>query len=72
MSDLEYTIQTALQYETFDSLAFRLYGEERMSKYLRAYNRQFSDTVMFDGGEQIKVPILTKTESPETRPPWRR
>jgi len=73
MSDTtEYTTQIAQQNETFDSLSYRLYGEERMSKYIRACNRQFSDTVVFEGGEELKVPLLSQSESTETLPPWRR
>ena len=71
-SDLETITQIALQGDTFDSLAYRLYGEERMSHYLREYNRGYSDVVMFDGGEELIVPLLTKTESTDTLPPWRR
>lgn len=68
----ETTKQVALQGDTFDSLAYRLYGQERMSRYLRAYNREFSDTVIFNGGEELIVPLLSQAESTETLPPWRR
>lgn len=68
----EFIKEAAIANETFDSLAFRLYGEERMSKYIRMYNRQYSDLVMFRGGELLKIPVLTKVESTETLPPWRR
>lgn len=69
---VETITQVALQGETFDSLAYRLYGEERMSHYLRKYNREFSDVVIFEGGEELTVPLLSQTESTETLPPWRR
>ncbi len=62
----------ARQGETFDMLAHRLYTEERMSKYLRYYNPQYSDVIMFSGGEKITVPILSEIESTESLAPWRR
>lgn len=65
-------IDTAIQGETFDMLAYRLYTEERMSKYLRYYNPQYSDVVIFQGGEKITVPIVSEVESTESLAPWRR
>ncbi|MBE7708903.1 MAG: LysM domain-containing protein [Cyanobacteria bacterium SIG32] len=64
--------EIAIQGETFDMLAYRIYTEERMSKYLRYYNPQYSDVIKFQGGEQIKVPIVTAVESVESLAPWRR
>lgn len=65
-------IDTAIQGETFDMLAYRLYTEERMSKYLRYYNPQYSDVIVFRGGEKITVPIVSEVESTESLAPWRR
>lgn len=65
-------IETATQGETFDMLAYRLYTEERMSKYLRYYNPQYSDVIVFQGGEKITVPIVSEVESTESLAPWRR
>lgn len=64
--------ETAIQGETFDSLSYRIYGEEHMSHYIRQYNEQYSDIVMFNGGEELTIPILSETESKESLAPWRR
>lgn len=64
--------ETAIQGETFDSLSYRLYGEERMSHYIRQYNTQYSDVVIFTGGEKLTIPVLSETESKESLAPWRR
>lgn len=64
--------EVAVQGETFDMLAYRLYTEERMSKYLRYYNPQYSDVIKFSGGEKITVPIVSEIESKESLAPWRR
>lgn len=65
-------IETAIQGETFDMLAYRLYTEERMSKYLRYYNPQYSDVIAFEGGEKITVPFVSEIETTESLAPWRR
>ncbi len=65
-------IETANQGETFDMLAYRLYTEERMSWLLRSYNPQYSDVIIFEGGEKITVPIVSEVESKESLAPWRR
>ena len=64
--------EIAVQGETFDSMAYRLYDEERMSKYLREYNPQYSDVVIFEGGESLIVPVVSEAESKENLAPWRR
>lgn len=65
-------IETANQGETFDMLAYRLYTEERMSWLLRSYNSQYSDVIIFEGGEEITVPVVSEIESKESLAPWRR
>lgn len=64
--------EIAVQGETFDSMAYRLYDEERMSKYLREYNPQYSDIIVFEGGETLIVPVVNEAESKENLAPWRR
>lgn len=64
--------ETAIQGETFDMLAYRLYGEERMSYYIRIYNPRYADIVIFNGGEELKIPVVEEAESTDTLAPWRR
>lgn len=66
-----YTV-TARQGDTWDSLAFRAYMEEREAATIIKANIEMAGTVMFDGGEQIIIPIIDKVTTPETLPPWRR
>ena len=45
-----------------------------MSTLLIDANRDYIDTVIFNGGEVLKVPVIdaTQVETSESLPPWRR
>ena len=64
--------ETAVQGDTYDMLAYKLYGEERMSVYIRRYNPRYADVVIFEGGVTLTIPVLSETESKESLAPWRR
>ena len=49
--------------DSWDSIAYRAYKDEFLFHAILEVNRQFSDVVLFDGGEQIEVPDrVTTTE----------
>ena len=58
--------------ESFDLLAGQAYGHETMASAIIAENPDLCDTVLFDGGEVIDLPLVDRVDSPETLPPWRR
>jgi len=60
--------------DTWVSIAIAAYNEERMSTLLIDANRDYIDTVIFEGGEVLKVPVIdaAQVETSETLPPWRR
>ena len=58
--------------ESFDLLAGQAYGHETMASAVVAENPDLCDVVLFDGGEEIDLPLVDKVESPDTLPPWRR
>ena len=58
--------------DTFDSLALAAYNEETMATYIRRANPDLVDLLVFEGGENVKIPILEAVETPDTLPPWRR
>ena len=71
------TISDAITYtaaagETWDSIAYRVYLEERMASTLIQANPRLGSVVMFEGGEVITAPIVSKVKTPDTLPPWRR
>lgn len=67
-----YLEHTAAAMESFDLLAFRYYQEERMAHYIIRANPDLAGVVLFEGGEQLRIPILSQIEKPDTLPPWRR
>ena len=58
--------------DSFDLLAGQAYGHETMASAIIAENPDYCDTVLFDGGEVIDLPLVDRVDSPETLPPWRR
>lgn len=58
--------------DTWDSIAFRAYGVERMAHHIINANLKYIDVLIFEGGEVLQVPIVDEIETPATLPPWRR
>lgn len=42
--------------DTWDSISYKCYGSEFLYQQIMDINRQFSDVVIFEGGEEIQVP----------------
>jgi phage tail protein X len=62
---------TTVQGDTWDVIAYKVYGrEDRMTLLLQA-NPGHEDTVIFSGGVQLIVPPAT-VESSVSLPPWKR
>lgn len=58
--------------ETWDSIAYKAYLEERMASTIIQANQELCHIVVFEGGEEITIPIVSKVVTPESLPPWRR
>ena len=68
----EYTEYTTRAGDTFDLLAIAAYNEEKMASYIVQANPLHMGTIVFDAGVKLKIPVIDKTETPSTLPPWRR
>ena len=69
----EHIIYTAKAGDTWDMISYLNYGfSERYAALLIRANIRLANVVAFEGGEEVKVPIIEKLELPETLPPWRR
>lgn len=58
--------------DTWDSIAYQEYGNERYASMIMEVNRYHMDVLIFEGGLEIKVPIIEEQNIPSTLPPWRR
>ena len=72
MEIIGYKTHTAAAGETFDSVAFDYYGDEFMADKLMKENSIYIKTIVFKGGETLRIPIYDDIESTETLAPWRR
>ncbi len=61
----------AVRGETFDSLALKLYGQEKYAAELLAANMDTCHLLRFMGGEIINVPEVDTTND-DAVPPWKR
>ena len=58
--------------DTYDALALDFYDDERLASHIIQANPQYMETLVFDAGIRIRIPLLDKSERPVTLPPWRR
>lgn len=71
MAEVGYFNYTAKAGDTWDSVAFMAYKEERMAHHVIKANPKYIDVIIFEGGELLKIPIVDEIETPKTLPPWR-
>lgn len=57
--------------DAWDSIAYRLWGEERLMTELVKANPAYLDTLIFPAGVTLTVPDLPTRETPLELPPWR-
>lgn len=61
---------TTVQGDTWDLIAYKLYGEEKYMKYLIEANWTLLDVLIFSSGTVMTVPDLPE-ETDEDKPFWR-
>jgi len=67
----DYNLYEAKANDTFDDIARKAYGDERLYSILLYVNPDTCDRLLLSGGEIIRIPIINLTYS-EKLPPWRR
>lgn len=67
-----YYMHTARAGETWDSIAFDAYLEEREASTIIKANIDMAHVVRFEGGEKVRVPVIEKVYTAATLPPWRK
>ncbi|WP_310830380.1 tail protein X [Paenibacillus pedocola] len=64
-------IYKSVQGDTWDSIAFKLYGDEYLMTLLINANPELAQTVVFSGNVPVNVPDKP-VDASDTLPPWRR
>lgn len=61
---------TTIQGDTWDSIAYKLFGSEKYMKNLIEANRELLEVMIFSSGTIINVPEIPREEM-EDAPIWR-
>lgn len=67
-----YKIIKTIEGDTFDTLALEFYNDEKKASRIIAENLDHCDTLIFEAGVELRIPVITDVDLPETLPPWRR
>lgn len=57
--------------DTFDSIAYEVYGDEELIKPIIEANPEYVETAVFDHGAVLEIPGIEKTDGSVYLPPWR-
>lgn len=60
-----------MQGDTFDILALDAYNDEYKAHVIIQANPQYADTLVFDEGVTLKVPVIEQ-QATQSLPPWKR
>ena len=58
--------------ETPDILALKYYNNEFMASYILEANVQYNNVTVYEGGEELLIPVFDTIEDDSTQPPWKR
>lgn len=61
-----------IQGDTWDMIAYKLYGDETRMSDLISANQTHASTVVFSGGIRLTAPSIEAQTSPSNLPPWKR
>ncbi|MBQ9000815.1 MAG: tail protein X [Eggerthellaceae bacterium] len=60
------------QSETFDMIAYDLYGNEYLASDIVDLNPEYAGVIIFDAGVELRVPVYEEAAEAERVAPWRR
>lgn len=58
--------------DTWDMIAFKVYGKEKYAKELVEANLKYIETVIFSAGTVLVIPDIKETVDYSSLPPWKR
>ena len=59
-----------VQNDTFDAIAYRLWGDEHLAERLMAANPDYMDVLIFAPGTTLLVPDVASSPAYADLPPW--
>lgn len=65
------TTYTTSAGDSWDSIAFSLWGDEFLMSRLLAANPEYSGVVVFDAGVILNVPVVDVAVASASLPPWK-
>ena len=66
-------VYVTVQGDTFDSIAFEYYTDEKLAGVIIEANPEYADTLIFDEEAELSIPVIEEEEeTPSTAPPWRK
>lgn len=65
-------IYTTQKGDTFDIIAYKVYGNEELIAPIIKANQAHVETAVFDYGITLEIPDIEMTDDAATLPPWRR
>ena len=71
MNIVGYRIHKAKSGETPDILALQYYLDEFMASYIIDANPNYNYLVVYEGGEELIIPVFDTVEDDKTLAPWR-
>ena len=69
---LGYEIWETVEGDTFDRLSLEAYDDEMQAGLIMDANPDYINTLVFDAGVSLYIPIIDDVQRPESLPPWRR
>ena len=64
------TTYRTIQGDAFDSVAWKLWGDEHMARHLMEANPEHADVVVFGPGVELVIPDGVMKTTVEDLPPW--
>lgn len=65
-------IYVTKQGDTWDNIAFEMYGNEELIAPIIRANSAYVETTIFDYGVELEIPEIEQIDNTASLPPWRK
>lgn len=63
-------IYTTILGDTWDSIAYKTYGDSKLHSEIKSENPKYTDVILFEAGIKIVIPEIERKENNENAAPW--